>query len=297
MYGPVQILDGKTLSVTIQRELADEVDTMLANGQKPPHLAAVIVGANPASKVYVGHKIKACDRVGYQSSIIELPDDITQDALIQEIEKLNANDDIDGYIVQLPLPRHIDNDVIIQAVSPVKDVDGFHPINIGKMTMGLDTFIPATPYGIITLLDRYNISTEGKTVLVLGRSNIVGTPISILLSRNSKVGNATVTLAHSRTKNLEELCKESDIIVAAIGRDRFVKEHMVKEGAVIIDVGINSIPDATKKKGYRLVGDVDFDNVVDKCAFITPVPGGVGPLTVAALMMNTLKATQLYRKK
>jgi len=297
MYGPVQILDGKTLSVTIQRELADEVDTMLANGQKPPHLAAVIVGANPASKVYVGHKIKACDRVGYQSSIIELPDDITQDALIQEIEKLNANDDIDGYIVQLPLPRHIDNDVIIQAVSPEKDVDGFHPINIGKMTMGLDTFIPATPYGIITLLDRYDISTEGKTVLVLGRSNIVGTPISILLSRNSKVGNATVTLAHSRTKNLEELCKESDIIVAAIGRDRFVKEHMVKEGAVIIDVGINSIPDATKKKGYRLVGDVDFDNVVDKCAFITPVPGGVGPLTVAALMMNTLKATQLYRKK
>ena len=296
MYGPVQILDGKTLSVTIQRELADEVDIMLANGQRPPHLAAVIVGANPASKVYVGHKIKACDRVGYESSIIELPEETTQDELIKEIQRLNADDSIDGYIVQLPLPRHIDNDMIIQAVSPEKDVDGFHPVNIGKMTMGLDTFIPATPYGIITLLDRYNISTEGKTVLVLGRSNIVGTPMSILLSRNAKVGNATVTLAHSRTQDLDNLCKNADIIVAAIGRDRFVKEHMVKEGAVIIDVGINSIPDATKKRGYRLVGDVDFDNVVEKCSFITPVPGGVGPLTVAALMMNTLKATKLYRK-
>jgi len=296
MYGPVQILDGKTLSVTIQRELADEVDIMLANGQRPPHLAAVIVGANPASKVYVGHKIKACDRVGYESSNIELPEETTQDELIKEIQRLNADDSIDGYIVQLPLPRHIDNDMIIQAVSPEKDVDGFHPVNIGKMTMGLDTFIPATPYGIITLLDRYNISTEGKTVLVLGRSNIVGTPMSILLSRNAKVGNATVTLAHSRTQDLDNLCKNADIIVAAIGRDRFVKEHMVKEGAVIIDVGINSIPDATKKRGYRLVGDVDFDNVVEKCSFITPVPGGVGPLTVAALMMNTLKATKLYRK-
>ncbi len=297
MYGPVQILDGKTLSVTIQRELADKVDQMLANGERPPHLAAIIVGANPASKVYVGHKIKACDRVGYQSSIIELPEATTQEQLLTEIKRLNLDDSIDGYIVQLPLPRHIDNDIVIQAVSPLKDVDGFHPVNIGKMTMGLDTFIPATPYGIITLLDRYNISTEGKSVLVLGRSNIVGTPMSILLSRNAKVGNATVTLAHSRTQNLDQLCSNADIIVAAIGRDRFVKEHMVKRGAVIIDVGINSIPDPTKKRGYRLVGDVDFDNVVDKCSFITPVPGGVGPLTVAALMMNTLKAAQLYRPK
>ncbi len=296
MEDKVQILDGKTLSVTIQRELADEVDVMIAAGERPPHLAAVIVGANPASKVYVGHKIKACERVGYKSSLIEFPESITQEDLIAEIQKMNADDDIDGYIVQLPLPRHIDNDAIIQSVNPKKDVDGFHPVNIGKMTMGIDTFVPATPFGIITLLDRYNISTEGKSVVVLGRSNIVGTPMSILLSRNAKVGNATVTLTHSRTKNLEELLRNADIIVAAIGRDRFVKEHMVKSGAVIIDVGINSIPDATKKRGYRLVGDVDFDSVAEKCSFITPVPGGVGPLTVAALMMNTLKAAKLYRK-
>ena len=296
MEDKVQILDGKTLSVTIQRELADEVDVMIAAGKRPPHLAAVIVGANPASKVYVGHKIKACDRVGFKSSLVEFPDTISQEELIAEIAKMNIDDDIDGYIVQLPLPRHIDNDAIIQAVNPKKDVDGFHPVNIGKMTMGIDTFVPATPYGIITLLDRYNISTEGKSVVVLGRSNIVGTPMSILLSRNAKVGNATVTLTHSRTKNLVELLQNADIIVAAIGRDRFVKEHMVKPGAVIIDVGINSIPDATKKRGYRLVGDVDFDGVAEKCSFITPVPGGVGPLTVAALMMNTLKAAKLYRK-
>ncbi len=288
----MQILDGKTLSVTIQRELGDEVDLLIEKGKKRPHLAAVIVGSNPASKVYVGHKIKACDRVGFKSSLIELGDDITQDQLIAEIEKLNEDADIDGFIVQLPLPRHIDNQAVIQAVRPSKDVDGFHPVNIGKMTMGLDGFIPATPLGIITMLDRYNITTEGKKVAVLGRSNIVGTPMSILLSRNADIGNATVTLCHSRTKNLDDILRNADIIVAAIGRDRFVTEDLVKEGAIVIDVGINSIPDQTKKSGYRLVGDVDFEHVAPKCAFITPVPGGVGPLTVAALLMNTLKAAK-----
>lgn len=288
----VQILDGKTLSITLQRELADEVDERVARGLPAPHLAAIIVGDNPASKVYVGHKIKACDRAGFKSSLLKFPKDITQADLIKEIKKLNNDDSINGFIVQLPLPRHIDNDEVLMAVDPAKDVDGFHPVNIGKMTLGLDTFIPATPYGIITLLDRYNITLEGKKVAVLGRSNIVGTPMSILLSRNAKVGNATVTLCHSRTKELDEILRTSDIIVAAIGRDRFVTRDMVKDEAVIIDVGINSIPDSTKKSGYRLVGDVDFENVVDKCAFITPVPGGVGPLTVAALMMNTMKAAK-----
>ncbi len=288
----MQILDGKTLSVTLQRELADKVDVLLAQGKRPPHLAAVIVGDNPASKVYVGHKIKACNRVGFKSSMITLSSEITQEELLVEIDKLNMDDSIDGYIVQLPLPRHIDPDVITVAVNPSKDVDGFHPVNIGKMAMGLDGFVPATPFGIITMLDRYNITTEGKSVVVLGRSNIVGTPMSILLSRNSKIGNATVTLTHSRTKNLKELLLQADIIVAAIGRNRFVTADMVKEGAIIIDVGINSIPDPSKKSGYRLVGDVDFEHVAEKCAFITPVPGGVGPLTVAALLLNTFKAYQ-----
>lgn len=293
----MQILDGKTLSITLQRELADKVDVLLEQGKRVPHLAAVIVGNNPASKVYVGHKIKACNRVGFKSSLIELSEDITQEALLAEVAKLNADESIDGYIVQLPLPRHIDADAVTVAVDPNKDVDGFHPYNIGKMAMGLDGFVPATPHGIMTMLDRYNITTEGKKVVVLGRSNIVGTPMSILLSRNNKVGNATVTLTHSRTKNLTKILQEADIIVAAIGRDRFVTADMVKEGAIIIDVGINSIPDATKKSGYRLVGDVDFEHVAEKCAFITPVPGGVGPLTVAALLLNTFKAYSANQNK
>ncbi len=286
----MQILDGKTLSVTLQREMNEQVDKWLAQGKRAPHLAAIIVGSNPASKVYVGHKIKACERVGISSSLIEEPDDISEEALIASIEKLNQDPAIDGFIIQLPLPRHIDPQKIIMAVDPSKDVDGFHPSNMGKMALGLDTFIPATPYGIMLMLERYRITTSGKKVVVVGRSNIVGTPMSILLSRNHPFGNATVTLTHSRTQALKQHLLDADIIVAAIGRAKFITEDMVKPETIIIDVGINRIQDASRKSGFRLVGDVDFDAVSEKCSFITPVPGGVGPLTVAALLKNTLKA-------
>ncbi len=290
----MQILDGKTLSVTLQREMAEEVDQWLEAGKRAPHLAAILVGNNPASKVYVGHKIKACERVGIQSSLVDAEEDITQEALIEKIQALNADPSIDGFIIQLPLPRHIDPEQVILAVDPDKDVDGFHPANMGKMALGIDTFIPATPYGILLMLERYRITTSGKKAVVVGRSNIVGTPMSILLSRNAPFGNATVTLTHSRTKDLRSQLLQADIIIAAIGRERFITEDMVKEDAIIIDVGINRIVDETRKSGYRLVGDVDFENVSEKCSFITPVPGGVGPLTVAALIKNTLKA---YKNK
>ena len=290
-----QILDGKKLSITILRELDDQVDAMVARGERPPHLVAVMVGNNPASAAYVGHKIKACEVVGFQSSLIELDENTSQSALLDVVASLNHDPLVDGYIVQLPLPRHIDSNVVLQAVDPRKDVDGFHPENIGKMALGLETFLPATPYGLMMLLERYNITTEGKHAVVLGRSNIVGTPMSILLSRNANPGNATVTLTHSRTENLRDILRSADIIIAAIGRDRFVTADMVSEGAIVIDVGINSIADASKKSGYRLVGDVDFEHVAEKCAFITPVPGGVGPLTVAALMVNTLHAANRFR--
>ncbi len=286
----MQILDGKTLSVTLQREMADEVDQFLADGKRAPHLAAILVGSNPASKVYVGHKIKACTRVGIQSSLVDLDAEITEEALIEKITEMNEDPSIDGFIIQLPLPRHINPEKVILAVDPSKDVDGFHPTNMGKMALGIDTFVPATPYGILLMLERYRITTSGKKVVVVGRSNIVGTPMSILLSRNAPFGNATVTLTHSRTKDLRAQLLQADIIVAAIGRERFITRDMVKDEAIIIDVGINRIVDETKKSGYRLVGDVDFENVSDKCSFITPVPGGVGPLTVAALIKNTLKA-------
>lgn len=290
----MQILDGKTLSVTLQREMADQVEKWTSDGKRAPHLAAIIVGDNPASKVYVGHKIKACERVGISSSLIQESEEISEDQLVNRIEALNDDPTIDGFIIQLPLPRHIDPQRVILAVHPEKDVDGFHPSNMGKMALGLDTFIPATPYGIMLMLERYRITTSGKTVVVVGRSNIVGTPMSILLSRNSAFGNATVTLTHSRTQDLKKHLLSADIIVAAIGRAKFITEDMVKPSAIIIDVGINRIVDETRKSGFRLVGDVDFDGVAEKCSFITPVPGGVGPLTVAALLKNTIKA---YEKK
>ncbi len=290
----MKILDGKALSITLQEEIKIQVTKSVAQGHRAPHLAAIIVGDNPASRVYVGHKIKACERVGFKSSLFQEPKDITQEALIARVEALNVDPSIDGFIVQLPLPNHIDALGVTLSIDPDNDVDGFHPMNLGKMALGLETYIPATPYGIMLLLERYAIETSGKDVVVVGRSNIVGTPMSILLSRNAKVGNATVTLTHSRTKNLSEILKKADIIIAAIGRANFITTEMVKEGAVIIDVGINSVEDPTRKSGYRLVGDVDFENVAEKTSFITPVPGGVGPLTVAALLMNTMKS---YYKK
>jgi len=290
----LKILDGKALSLQIQTEIKSRVDQIIQKGNRPPHLGAIIVGDNPASKVYVGHKIKACKRVGFKSSLFHESENITQEDLILEVKKLNEDHSIDGFIVQLPLPKHIDPMVITMAIDPDNDVDGFHPMNLGKMALGLETFIPATPFGIMMLLNRYKIDTSGKNVVVVGRSNIVGTPMSILLSRNAKVGNATVTLTHSQTINLETILSQADIIIAAIGKAKFVTDKMVKDGAVVIDVGINSIPDTTRKSGYRLVGDVDFENVSSKCSFITPVPGGVGPLTVAALLQNTLKS---YVKK
>ena len=255
-----------------------------------PHLAAILVGNNPASKAYVGNKVKSCEQVGFKSTLIKLDEDVAEDILLQEIQKLNEDPDIDGFIVQLPLPKHIDEVKVTLSIDFKKDVDGFHPVNFGRMAQGLPCYLPATPYGITLLLDRYNIETAGKHVVVVGRSNIVGTPMSILLSRKSKVGDATVTLTHSRTKNLQRILLQADIIIAAIGIPGFIKEDMVRQGAVVIDVGINRVEDERLEKGSRLVGDVDFEFVKEKCSFITPVPGGVGPMTVMGLMMNTFKS-------
>ena len=288
----MQIIDGKGLAKTIKEEIALEVTAIKANGGKTPHLAAILVGENPASAVYVRNKVRSCEQVGFNSTLVRKEATITQEELLEVVAELNNNDDIDGYIVQLPLPKHIDEDAINLAIDPKKDVDGFHPMNIGRMTLGLETYLPATPYGMIQMLDRYNIETSGKHCVVVGRSNIVGTPMSVLLSRKNKVGNCTVTLTHSRTKDLAAEVKRADIIVAAIGRANFITADMVKEGAVVLDVGINRVEDATRKRGYRLVGDVDYDNVAPKCSFITPVPGGVGPMTVTSLLMNTLLASQ-----
>ena len=288
----MQIIDGKGLAKTIKEEIAQEVITIKANGGKTPHLAAILVGDNPASAVYVRNKVRSCEQVGFKSTLVRKEATISQEELLQVVAELNNDDDIDGYIVQLPLPKHIDEDAVNLAIDPKKDVDGFHPMNIGRMTLGLETYLPATPYGMIQMLDRYNIETSGKHCVVVGRSNIVGTPMSVLLSRKNKVGNCTVTLTHSRTKDLAAEVKRADIIVAAIGRANFITADMVKEGAVVLDVGINRVEDATRKRGYRLVGDVDYDNVAPKCSFITPVPGGVGPMTVTSLLMNTLLASQ-----
>lgn len=284
------VLDGKKLASDIKNELKEQVAEIIKKGGKPPHLAAVLVGNNPASQSYVANKIKFCEEVGFLSTTIREPEDITQKELLKKIYELNNDDKIDGYIVQLPLPRNIDEMVINLAIDYKKDVDGFHPMNFGRMAQGLDAYLPATPLGILEMIKRYNIETQGKKVVVIGRSNIVGSPISILLSRKAYPGDCTVTVVHSRTKNLAAETKQADILVAAIGIPKFVKKDMVKPNAVVIDVGINRIE--TEKGKFRLVGDVDFDEVKDMCSYITPVPGGVGPMTVAALMINTLRAAR-----
>lgn len=286
----MQLLDGALLSQNIKSEIAAEVELMVAQGKKQPHLAAVLVGENPASEVYVGNKIKSCGQVGFKSTLIRRPVDCTEAELLEIVGQLNADPDVDGFIVQLPLPKHINEERITLAIDHRKDVDGFHPVNFGRMAQGMPAFLPATPFGILEMLRRYNVATAGKHCVVVGRSNIVGTPMSILLSRKGYPGDCTVTLAHSRTSNLKEETLRADILVAAIGIPQFIKADMVKPGAVVIDVGMNRIPDASKKSGSRLVGDVDFDNVAPLCSAITPVPGGVGAMTVTALIINTLKA-------
>ena len=286
------ILDGKKTSNDIKAEIAESVKEITANGSRPPHLAAIIVGDDGASLTYVGSKVRACKKVGFDSTLIKLSENILEQELLLKVKELNENDAIDGYIVQLPLPKHIDSQKILMAVDPSKDVDGFHPTNFGKMALNLPTFISATPYGIMELLDRYNVEISGKHTVVIGRSDIVGRPISILMSRKSNPGNSTVTLAHSRTKNIKELTLQADIIISALGVPNFVKADMVKESAVIIDVGITRISD-NSAKGYKIVGDVDYENVSKKSSFITPVPGGVGPMTIAMLLKNTLLAYKL----
>jgi len=284
------ILDGKQTGNDIKSELTTLVDQLIKDGKRPPHLAAVLVGNDGASLTYVGSKVRSCERIGYESTLIQLPEETTEAELLQEIDRLNANTAIDGFIVQLPLPKHIDEEKVLMAIDPDKDVDGFHPTNFGKMALDMESFIPATPYGIMELLRRYQIDISGKHAVVIGRSHIVGRPISILLSRKSSPGNATVTLTHSRTKNLAAITKESDIVVSALGVPNFLKEDMVKEGAIIIDVGITRVPDASHPKGYVITGDVDYEHVKDKASFITPVPGGVGPMTIAMLLQNTFLA-------
>ena len=289
------ILDGKKTSEALKQEIAEEVKQLKAEGKKVPHLAAVLVGDDGASLTYVGSKVKACEQVGFESTLVKLPANISEEALLQEIEKLNANPEIDGYIVQLPLPKHIDEQKILLAIDPTKDVDGFHPANFGRMALDMEAFIPATPFGIIELLKRYEVSTKGKHVVVVGRSHIVGRPISILLSQKGAQGNATVTLTHSHTPNLAELTRQADIVVMALGIPEFLKGDMVKEGVTVIDVGITRLKDDSTHKGYRIVGDVAFDEVKEKASYITPVPGGVGPMTIAMLLKNTLLAYKWYR--
>ena len=291
----MEFLDGKKTSTLVQEAIAEEVREILAQGQRPPHLVAILVGDNGASMTYVNNKVTACERVGFASSVVNLPENVSQEDLLKEIEKLNEDKGIDGFIVQLPLPKHINEQEVLLAINPDKDADGFHPTNFGRMALGLEAFIPATPYGILELLSQYKIPTDGKNVVVIGRSDIVGRPISILLSQ--KPWNATVILTHSRTQNLAELTQKADIIIAALGIPNFLKAEMVKEGAVIIDVGITRVKDASAKKGFRIVGDVDFEHVKNKASYITPVPGGVGPMTIAMLMKNTLNAYKRTHKK
>ncbi|WP_372768741.1 bifunctional 5,10-methylenetetrahydrofolate dehydrogenase/5,10-methenyltetrahydrofolate cyclohydrolase [Lutibacter sp.] len=286
------LLDGKKTSADLKIEIAESVKQLKAKGKKTPHLAAILVGSDGASMTYVNGKVKACELVGFNSTLIELPTETTEEKLLQEIEKLNSNNDIDGFIVQLPLPKHIDEQKVLNAVNPDKDVDGFHPTNVGRMALDMPCFLPATPFGILELLERYHVTTSGKHVVVIGRSHIVGRPMSILMSQKRKSGDATVTITHSRTKNLKEFTLQADIIVAALGIPEFLTGDMVKDGVTIIDVGITRVEDATKKSGYRLAGDVHFESVSKKASFITPVPGGVGPMTIAMLMKNTLLACE-----
>lgn len=284
------LLDGKKISAEIKEEIAAVVAAFKRNGQEIPHLAAILVGDDGASHTYVNAKVAACEKVGFESSLIRLPATVSEQELLDQIQKLNDNPGVHGFIVQLPLPAYIDEQKVINAVDPDKDVDGFHPVNVGKLVLGLPSFIPATPNGIVELLARSGVETEGKNCLVIGRSNIVGKPMSILMARKGNPGNCTVTLAHSRTKDLKSHCLRADIIIAALGIPQFLKGDMVKEGAVVVDVGITRVQDETRKSGYRLLGDVHFEEVAPKCSFITPVPGGVGPMTIASLLQNTLKA-------
>ena len=289
----MKILDGKLAAQSIKDELKITVAQRVIEGNKAPHLAAILVGNNGASETYVAAKVKACEETGFKSTLIRLEDTISENKLLEKIDELNRNVDVDGILVQLPLPKHISDKKVINAISADKDVDGFHPITVGKMVEGIPTFIPATPYGIMLLLEHYKVETKGKHAIVLGRSNIVGRPISILLSAQTNPGNCTVTICHSQTKNLKEICLQGDIIVAAIGIAEYVKSDMVKEGAVVIDVGITRVEDPSRKSGFKLKGDVDYDNVAPKCSWITPVPGGVGPMTIAALMKNTFKSCEV----
>ena len=292
----MQLLDGRITSEEIKKELTHAVQERKRMGKKIPHLAAILVGSDGGSLTYVGAKVKACDQIGFESTLIRYDDSVPEEILLAKVQSLNEDKSIDGFIVQLPLPPHIDEMKITQAIDPKKDVDGFHPVNLGNMVLNLPGFLPATPAGIVELLKRNNIATEGKNCVIIGRSNIVGTPLSIMLGRNANPGNCTVTLAHSKTNNLKELCRNADILIAAIGQPDFVTADMVKDGAVVIDVGTTRVPDASRARGWRLKGDVNFDQVAPKCAYITPVPGGVGPMTIASLMINTLKAMELKGK-
>lgn len=288
----MELIDGKKVADDIKNEIAATVEQMVAEGKKRPHLAAILVGHDGGSETYVAHKVKACEQCGFKSTLLRFEDDITEDELLATIEKLNNDTDIDGFIVQLPLPRHISEQKVIEAIDYRKDVDGFHPINVGRMSIGLPCYVSATPAGIMELLARYNVATKGARCVVLGRSNIVGKPVATLMMQKAEPGDATVTVCHSATRDIKDICREADIIIAALGRPGFVTEDMVKPGAVIIDVGTTRVPDPTRKSGFRLRGDVDFDNVAPKCSLITPVPGGVGPMTICSLMKNTLLAAQ-----
>lgn len=286
------LIDGKKISTNLKSEIAASVEEMVAGGQKRPHLAAILVGHDGGSETYVANKVKACEQCGFKSTLIRFEDDVTEVELLATIDRLNGDSDVDGFIVQLPLPRHISEQRVIEAIDYRKDVDGFHPVNVGRMSIGLPCFVSATPFGIMELLRRYDIPTRGARCVVLGRSNIVGKPVATLMMQKAQPGNATVTVCHSATPDIKEICREADIIIAALGSPGFVTEDMVKPGAVIIDVGTTRVPDATRKSGFRLCGDVDFANVEPKCSYITPVPGGVGPMTIASLMHNTLLAAR-----
>ncbi|MDA9552590.1 bifunctional 5,10-methylene-tetrahydrofolate dehydrogenase/5,10-methylene-tetrahydrofolate cyclohydrolase [Flavobacteriaceae bacterium] len=291
------ILDGKKISNDIKDEIAEEVKKIKAKGEKVPHLAAIIVGNDGASLTYVGSKVRACERVGFESTLVQLSNTISEVELLDTIEELNSDDNIDGFIVQLPLPDQIDEQKVLLAVNPDKDVDGFHPMNFGRMALDMSTFIPATPFGILELFDRYGVETSGKHTVVIGRSHIVGRPMSILMGRKGFPGNSTVTLTHSRTKNIEDITRQADIIITALGIPEFLKADMVKEGVTVVDVGITRVPDVSKKRGYKITGDVDFESVSKKASYITPVPGGVGPMTIAMLLKNTLLARERHSNK
>ncbi len=287
------VIDGKKISEDIQNEIAEEVRKIKSSGGKIPHLAAILIGNDGASETYIGGKVKACERVGFKSTLVRLPDTTSEKDLLKKISELNNDKDIDGFIIQLPLPKHIRQlTEVIEAIAPEKDVDGFHPANVGRMVLNLPTYLPATPYGILQLIERYKIETAGKNCVVIGRSRIVGSPMSILLARNTYPGNCTVTLTHSKTKNLKEICLNADIIIAALGKAEFLTADYVKQGAVVIDVGITRVKSDKTKSGWKLLGDVKYDEVAPKCSFITPVPGGVGPMTITSLLMNTLKASK-----